>query len=107
MPKQIIKATKLVPVKYHGKVKYLVFECNYCHREFVKPESYYKKQLKTRKNACCFCSPQCLLDSQGRKDCRKKPARNIDKAFSQKDNPKKKGFFSSFIKSLLLPKNKS
>lgn len=59
MLKQIVKGEKYIPVKYHGQVKLVVFECNNCHKEFEKPESYFRKQLKTRRFACCFCSPGC------------------------------------------------
>lgn len=56
---QIIKGEKFIPIKFHGNVKHLVFACNVCGKEFVKPESYFKKQSKMRKHACCFCSPKC------------------------------------------------
>lgn len=59
MPRQIITGEKMLPIKYHGLVKHLIFECNNCHKQFLKSESYYRKQSKTRKHACCFCSPKC------------------------------------------------
>jgi hypothetical protein len=59
MLKQIIKGEKLIPIKFHGNVKHIVFACNVCGKEFIKPESYFKKQSKKRQHACCFCSPKC------------------------------------------------
>lgn len=59
MPKQIVIGTEDRPIKYHGQVKFVVFECNNCHKHFAKQESYFRKQLKTRENACCFCSAGC------------------------------------------------
>ena len=59
MPKAIIKQMKLMPVKYHGQVSFVDFECNSCHRTFTKKESYFNKQLKKRPSACSFCSPSC------------------------------------------------
>lgn len=64
MLKQIIVGEELVPVKYHGQVKFLVFECNQCHTQFKKEESYYRKQTKRRAHACCFCSPKCRTTYQ-------------------------------------------
>jgi len=59
MLKQIVVGEREHPVKYHGQVKHIVFACNYCGNEFEKPQSYVKKQMKTRSGACCFCSPDC------------------------------------------------
>jgi len=59
MLKQMVIGVNEKPVKYHGLVKFVVFECNNCHKQFEKQESYFKKQMKTRDNACCFCSPRC------------------------------------------------
>ncbi|MCJ7740287.1 hypothetical protein MUP32_03135 [Candidatus Microgenomates bacterium] len=59
MLKQILVDSINLPVKYHNKIKFLIFECNHCHKHFKKQESYYRKQLKRRKIACCFCSPKC------------------------------------------------
>jgi hypothetical protein len=56
---QIIKKSEYRPIKYHGQVKFLVFECNNCHKEFSRQESYARKQVKIHKNACTFCSPLC------------------------------------------------
>lgn len=56
---QKIIGTEYKTVKYHGNVKFLIFECNNCSKQFSKMESYSKKQLKIHKNACCFCSPNC------------------------------------------------
>jgi hypothetical protein len=64
MLKQIILDKKEIPIKYHGKVTHIVFECNFCHKSFMQKESYYKKQLKRRKYACCFCSPGCRTKYQ-------------------------------------------
>jgi len=59
MIKQLIVGSQYLPVKYHGKVKFLTFECNFCHKTFSKMESYARKQVKIHRNACCFCSPVC------------------------------------------------
>lgn len=59
MVQQIIIGTEYRPIKFHGMVKHMVFECNTCHEQFAKPESYYRKQMKRRTNVCCFCSPRC------------------------------------------------
>lgn len=56
---QKIIGTEYKKVKYHGQVKYLIFECNNCGKQFSKMESYSKKQLKIHEHACCFCSPDC------------------------------------------------
>src|SRR3989338_35395 len=56
---QKIIGTEYKKVKYHGSVKFLIFECNFCSKRFSKMESYCRKQLKIHKNACCFCSPLC------------------------------------------------
>ncbi len=61
MLKQIILGTREESVKYHGRVKFLVFQCNFCRREFSKMESYARKQVKIHRNACCFCSPACRV----------------------------------------------
>lgn len=69
MLKQIIVGSEDKKIKFHGYIKYIIFECNKCHKHFSKQESYYKKQLKNRKGACCFCSPRCrsrFLYSQSR-----------------------------------------
>lgn len=52
----------MIPVKHHGKVKYLELECNFCHKHFDKQESYVRKQSRMRKSACCFCSIACRLN---------------------------------------------
>lgn len=59
MLKQKIIGTEYKKIKYHGEVKHLLFECNNCHKQFSKMESYCRKQVKIHKNACCFCSPNC------------------------------------------------
>jgi len=56
---QKIIGTEYKKVKYHGQIKYLIFECNNCGKQFSKMESYAKKQLRIHKHACCFCSPDC------------------------------------------------
>ena len=56
---QKIIGTEYKKIKYHGQVKFLIFECNNCRKKFSKMESYCKKQLKIHKHACCFCSPKC------------------------------------------------
>jgi len=61
MLKQIILGTRYERVKYHSQVKYIVFQCNYCGKEFARMESYARKQVKIHKNACCFCSPGCRV----------------------------------------------
>lgn len=68
MPKQIVIGTEDRPVKYHNKVKYVIFECNNCHKQFAKQESYFRKQLKTRENACCFCSAGCRTTYHAKKN---------------------------------------
>lgn len=59
---QKIISSENKPVKYHGNIKFITFECNFCRRHFSKMASYYKKQLKSRPHACCFCSPECRND---------------------------------------------
>lgn len=59
MLKQIIIGTKEEKIKYHGSVRFLLFECNMCHRQFTQLTSYFRKQVKKRPTACCFCSPAC------------------------------------------------
>ncbi|OGG22045.1 hypothetical protein A3J20_02770 [Candidatus Gottesmanbacteria bacterium RIFCSPLOWO2_02_FULL_42_29] len=56
---QKILGTEMRQVKYHGNVKFLIFECNNCLKPFSRMESYSRKQVKIHKNACCFCSPEC------------------------------------------------
>ncbi|KKS96478.1 MAG: hypothetical protein UV73_C0010G0063 [Candidatus Gottesmanbacteria bacterium GW2011_GWA2_43_14] len=59
MLQQTILGTEMRQVKYHGKVKFLLFKCNNCRKSFSRMESYCRKQVKIHKNACCFCSPEC------------------------------------------------
>lgn len=59
MLKHKILGQETKSVKYHGTVKFIIFECNTCGEHFSKMESYCKKQFKTHKNACCFCSARC------------------------------------------------
>ena|SRR3990167_7469310 len=59
---QKILGSEYKKIKYHGLVKFLIFECNNCRKSFSKMESYSKKQLKIHKNACCFCSADCRND---------------------------------------------
>lgn len=61
MLKHIIVGSEYHPVKFHGKVKHLIFECNTCSKRFMKLESYVKKQMKKRQNVCCFCSAECRV----------------------------------------------
>jgi hypothetical protein len=102
MLKQIIKGEKEVSLKFHGKVKFMVFECNQCHKDFEKPASYYRKQMKTRKNSCCFCSPQCrvkylkVAKPISSKDIVSEP---VSKVVTSSLQVKQKGFFSA-IKDL-------
>lgn len=97
---QIHKGGKEVILKFHGKVKFMVFECNRCHKDFEKPASYYRKQMKTRKNSCCFCSPDCRVKYFKAE----KPVGAVAQIISEKVQTvtptvhlqvQKKGFFSS------------
>lgn len=74
MLKQIIVGTEYHPVKFHGKVKHLVFECNTCGKRFLKLESYVKKQMKKRTNVCCFCSADCRVKYADVSESREKDA---------------------------------
>jgi hypothetical protein len=62
----------------HPHVKYLVFKCFACGNEFDKQASYYRKQIKRRKNACSFCSRSCV-------------AKNTFSGMTGNKNPKWKG----------------
>ena len=55
---KIIK-TKTKKLPFHPSVKFIIFKCNWCKNPFEKMGSYYKKQKKRVKNACCFCSRSC------------------------------------------------
>ena len=56
---KIIKTFYKATDKFHKRVKHLVFICNSCNKNFIRLASCYRKQLKTSKNACCFCSMSC------------------------------------------------
>lgn len=110
MLKQTIKGEKSLKVKYHGEVKFLIFECNSCHKNFEKQESYFRKQSKTRQTACCFCSPECRTEyfTKNKNVPRELPVQPEDNhlevvktqipfvAVSPELQHKKKGFFDSF-----------
>jgi hypothetical protein len=110
MLKQIIKGEKLIPIKFHGNVKHIIFGCNVCGKEFIKPVSYYKKQSKMRPHACCFCSPICrskylyehknIPASQPEKETQ--AVKETPKAAAESSpTPKKKGFISQFLRGFL------
>ncbi|OGG03660.1 hypothetical protein A2W14_04055 [Candidatus Gottesmanbacteria bacterium RBG_16_37_8] len=90
---QKIIGTQYKKVKYHGQVKFLIFECNNCHKHFSKMESYSKKQLKIHKHACCFCSPKCR-DAYFRKQ-------NKQKSKSRGNSHKKDSSLFGWINKIL------
>lgn len=96
---QIIRGETELPVKYHGKVKFIIFECNNCHKEFNKPVSYYRKQLKTRENACCFCSPECRTAylKQKLQNMRSQVQGQGTEASEKQPEQQKSGFISSIL----------
>jgi hypothetical protein len=103
MARQIILGTEERPVKYHGMVKFVVFECNNCHNNFSKQESYFRKQLKTRESACCFCSAKCRTSYIAKKtfiNKAYKPASKTEDEVEHKSssNPISR-FFSGFLRS--------
>ncbi len=119
---QIIKGEELLPIKFHGEVKHLIFECNQCHENFVRPQSYLRKQSKKRAHACCFCSPRCrskYMFVNKTQQVSSQPARqNLDtpELPPKVEEPEllppspvnelpagepNKGFFSNFLKNLL------
>src|SRR3990172_11367523 len=88
---QKIIGTEYKKVKYHGQIKFLIFECNNCRKHFSKMESYCKKQLKIHPHACCFCSPDCRNRYFNKKTAVSK--KRIQKTISVNSHKKGSSFF--------------
>lgn len=97
MMSQVIRGETYKDIKYHGKVKYFIFECNHCHAPFEKLESYFSKQLKKRKNACCFCTAAC----RARYISDHRPRLHTVTQSSQWKHAGGSGIFKSLLKAIL------
>jgi hypothetical protein len=56
---RIIKSFYKKTDKFHPHVKFYVFKCYWCHKEFSKMASDYRQQIKVKKNPYKFCSRPC------------------------------------------------